>query len=125
MSLSTRKDKRVQVYRTVKKRLGNVDKTYRHFIYTESTYQKGGLWAGARELMDAEKIQGDMARENSAVQFTMNRNPNLTTDCVIIYNGQTYAVESIDLLDFRSIDVKVRAKAIKDNNKYAGDTYAK
>lgn len=124
MMLSARKDKRVQVYMAVKKRIGNTDKIYRQFIYAEDKKNDGGLWANVRELTGEEKVRNNLAFENTYVQFIMNRNANITTNCMIIYKGQVFAIESTDYLDFRSIDMKIKAKAIKDNNKYVGDLYS-
>ena len=124
MTLSARKDRLVQVYKTEKQRVDGKDKTYRRYIYTAAQKTAGGLWANARELTDEEKVRNDLAYENRYVQFIMNRNPKITTDCIIVYNSNTYAIESTDLLDFRAKDMKIKAKLIKDNNKYTGDLYS-
>lgn len=124
MILSARKDRLVQVYKAEKRKVGNADKTYKRYIYNETKKNNGGLWANARELMSEEKVRNDLAFEAAYVQFTLNRNPQITTECMILYNGQVYAVESIDNLDFRSKDMKIKAKAITDNNKYIGDLYS-
>lgn len=123
MTLSARKDRLVQVYKTEKRRVLGKDKSYRRFIYSIDQYNAGGLWANARELMGEEKVRNNLAYENTYVQFIVNRNPRITTGCIIIYDNNTYAIESTDNLDFRSRDMKIKAKLIKDNNKYIGDLY--
>lgn len=123
MALNARKDEKIQIYNTVIRQVGTLDTKYRKFIYNEEKYIQGGLWANVRALESSEKISNNLAYDIDYIQLIVNRNDKIATASRVIYRNQIYDIENIDPLDFRSMDIKIKAKKSVDNNKYEGDIF--
>lgn len=121
--INHRKDEKVQIYKTVKEVAGTRDVNYRQFIYDRNTYEGGGLWANARGLLSTEVMNSGLSFEQNYVQFILNRYNDIDKTCTIVYRYKQYAIESIDPVDFRATDIKVKAKEIDDTIPYEGDRF--
>lgn len=122
---NTKKDEKAQVYRTVTEpeEGGTRDLNYRQFIYNKDTFDGGGLWVNARGLLSTEVMNSGLATEQDYVQFKFNRYNDIDKKCKVIYRYEIYDIESVDPIDFRATDIKVKARKSVDNAKYAGDRF--
>lgn len=125
MALNHRKDEKIQIYESVTKRdLGSTrESSYRQFIYTEDMFESGGLWANARTLTMTEVTNSSLATDRMNVKFTVNRNDKITTRGKVIYRGEVYDINSIDALDFRSLEMSFTAVKTGDTTQYSGDLF--
>lgn len=121
--MNIRKDEKVQVYKTVVQVVGTREVKYRKYIYSEDIFYSGGLWANARGLLSSEVMSSGLSFEQDYVQFTLNRNKKIDKTCKIIYRNDIYDIESIDPMDFRAIDFKVKARKSVDNTVYSGEIF--
>lgn len=125
MALNHRKDEKIQIYeKSVRREEGTTrEVTYRQFIYDEDTFDRGGLWANARNLTLTEVTNSSLATDKQNVKFTVNRNDKITTRGKVIYRGEVYDINSIDYLDFRSLEMSLTAVKTDDTTKYSGDLF--
>ncbi len=124
--MNTRKDEKVQFYRKkiVREKGTTRDTYYRQFIYPESKYKSGGLYANARDMKDSEIVSSGLQQQVKTVLFTVNRNPLIEEDLKVIYRGEIYDITPpIDGLDGRTIDIKFTAVKTMDSTKYSGDKF--
>ena len=121
--MNERKDELAQVFYTHITRDGTKETKHRHYIYTLAQKESGGLYVNARGLTSDEKVSNNISININAVQFKFNRNDKITQNCKVVYRGKVYDIDTIDPIDFRSIDMKVRAKETKDTTKYGDDEY--
>ena len=125
MALNHRKDEKIQIYRTVvREEEGTTrESNYRQFIYDNDTFERGGLWANARTMTMTEIATGGLSIDRLNVKFTVNRNPQINTDCKAIYRGDVYDINSLDELDFRKPEMSFTAVKSGDTLKYSGDLF--
>lgn len=123
--LNKRKDEKIQIYIAEEREEENstVVKKYRRFIYGRELFEKGGLYANAREMTNTEVVNNGLEITKINVKFTVNRNKNITADCKIIYRGKVYDISAVDNTDFRSPDITFTAVLTSDTTKYAGDLF--
>lgn len=124
--LNKRKDEKIQVYSAVEQGLPNstIIRKYRKFIYDRDVFERGGLWANAREMTNTEVVNSGLEIAKVNVKFTVNRNRDITADCKVIYRGNVYDISSVDNTDFRSPDISFTAVLTSDTTKYTGDIFA-
>lgn len=125
MALNHRKDEKIQIYESITKREEGTtrENSYRKFIYDQDKFESGGLWANARTLTMTEVTNSSLATDRMNVKFTVNRNEKITTQGKVIYRGDIYDINSIDALDFRSLEMSFTAVKTGDTTKYNGDLF--
>lgn len=123
--LNKRKDEKIQVYSVYDHEAldSTVIRKYRKFIYDRDTFERGGIWANARELTNTEVVNSGMEIAKVNIKFTVNRNRSINADQKIIYRGKVYDISSVDNTDFRSVDMSFTAVLTSDTTKYAGDIF--
>lgn len=125
-TLNSRKDEKIQLYRKVLKRQSGSTKdlAYREFIYPESKYLSGGLYANARDMKNTEIVNNALQAEKTYLKFTVNRNPLIKEDLKVIYRGEIYDITPpIDNFDGRTVDITFMAVKSADTTKYTGDLF--
>lgn len=124
--LNKRKDEKIQVYQSVKRELPNstVEKDYRKFIYDRDLFERGGIYANAREMTNTEVVNSGLEISKINIKFTVNRRKKITAECKVIYRGQVYDISTVDSTDFRSPDISFTTVLTSDTKKYAGDIFA-
>lgn len=123
--LNKRKDEKIQIYIIEERETegSTVVKKYRKFIYSQDKFDRGGLWANVREMTNTEVVNSGLEIARINVKLTVNRNPDITADCKVIYRGKVYDISSVDNTDFRSPDMSFTAVLTSDTTKYAGDLF--
>ncbi len=123
--LNKRKDEKIQVYKPVAHDVpdSTIIRKYREFIYDRDTFERGGLWANAREMTNTEVVNSGLEIAKVNVKFTVNRSREITADYKVIYRGKVYDINSVDNTDFRSPDMSFTAVLTSDKTKYAGDIF--
>lgn len=123
--LNKRKDQKIQVYQVDEHDDSNstVIRKHRKFIYDRDTFERGGIWANARELTNTEVVNSGLEIAKVNIMFTVNRNRSINADQKIIYRGKVYDISSVDNTDFRSVDMSFTAVLTSDTTKYAGDIF--
>ena len=114
------------MYKSVEHETPNstVIRKYREFIYDRDTFERGGLWANAREMTNTEVVNSGLEIKQINVKFIVNRNRVISADCKVIYRGKIYDIKSVDNTDFRSVDMSFVATYSSDGEKYHGDIFA-
>lgn len=125
MALNHRKDEKIQIYysETIQKTGSTREETNRHFIYNKDKFESGGLFANARTLTNTELTNGGLNIDRMTINFTVNRNDKIATNCKVIYRGEVYDINTIDALDFRTKDMGFTAVKTGDTIKYSGDKF--
>lgn len=124
--LNKRKDEKIQVYFVyIADPLEGttVDRKFRHFIYDRDLFERGGIWANAREMTNTEVVNSGLEIAKVNVKFTVNRRKEITADCKVIYRGKVYDIGTVDNTDFRSNDMTFTAVLTSDTTKYEGDLF--
>lgn len=125
--MNHRKDEKIQLYRAVKRQVQGTTRTewIRQFIYSESIFLSGGIYANAREMKDSEVVTSGLQIGIEYRKFTVNRNPLIKEDLKVIYRGDVYDITPpIDNFDGRTKEITFNATKTSDTNKYTGDEYA-
>lgn len=124
--LNHRKDEKIQVYRLEEKPISpdsTIDKKYRKFIYSQDMFERGGIYANAREMTNTEVVNSGLEIAKVNVKFTINRRKEITADCKVIYRGKVYDIGAVDNTDFRSSDMTFTAVLTSDTTPYVGDLF--
>lgn len=109
--LNKRKDEKIQVYLAEEHEVegSTVIRKYRKFIYGKDLFERGGIYANARELTNTEVVSAGLEIAKVNIKFTVNRRSEITADCKVIYRGKVYDISSVDNTDFRSTDISFTA----------------
>lgn len=123
--LNKRKDEKIQIYVAEEREVedSTVVKKYRKFIYDREVFERGGIYANAREMSNTEVVNSGLELAKVNVKFTVNRNNSITADGKVIYRGKVYDINAVDKTDFRSPDMTFIAVLTSDTIKYAGDLF--
>lgn len=123
--LNKRKDEKIQVYLAEEHELpdSTIIKKYRKFIYSQDMFERGGIYANAREMTNTEVVNSGLEIAKVNVKFTANRRNEITADCKVIYRGKVYDIGTVDNTDFRSPDMTFTAVLTSDTTKYEGDLF--
>lgn len=124
--MNKRKDEKIQLYKKKEVELSGSTRTgkYREFIYSQTTYMGGGLWANAREMQSSELVTNGMQQGIKTIKFEVNRNSKITEDLKVIYRGEIYDIKPpIDELDGRTVDITFMAVKTVDTTNYLGDIF--
>lgn len=120
-----RKDERIQIYYRESETPQGTTRTsnYRHFIYSKTLYNAGGLFMQAAALSATDTVNSDLKVAKEPVKFTVNRNRKITNECKVIWNGVVYDISYVDGFDFRSRQITFVGIASADTTKYTGDRF--
>lgn len=123
--LNKRKDEKIQVYLAEEHEQpdSTIIKKYRKFIYSQDLFERGGIYANAREMTNTEVVNSGLEIAKVNVKFTVNRRKEITADCKVIYRGKVYDIGTVDNTDFRSPDMTFTAVLTSDTTKYSGDIF--
>lgn len=123
--LNKRKDEKIQVYVAEEHEQpdSTIIKKYRKFIYSQDLFERGGIYANAREMTNTEVVNSGLEIAKVNVKFTVNRRKEITADCKVIYRGKVYDIGTVDNTDFRSPDMTFTAVLTSDTTKYGGDLF--
>lgn len=123
--LNKRKDEKIQVYTAEERELpdSTIIKKYRRFIYNQDMFERGGIYANAREMTNTEVVNSGLEIAKVNVKFTVNRRKKITADCKVIYRGKVYDIGTVDNTDFRSPDMTFTAVLTSDTTPYVGDLF--
>lgn len=106
------KDKSILIYIRGVEELANGDT-----IYKKIYLQPKGMFLKAyvRSLSASERATSDSINQSNDIEVVINYRYNLEyrVDGFIEYAGKTYAITSIDVLDFKHTEMKLTARSVE------------
>jgi SPP1 family predicted phage head-tail adaptor len=107
--MSQIKDKIIKVFEVKAERdLSGNEVKIKRYIHGEA-----GLHAYVRELSEREKFAAKAAGTEQSVVFRINFNPRIRAGLRLEFNGESYAVASVDGYEFYQRDLTLRAVRVK------------
>ena len=94
------KNKKIQFYTPVAKKIEGSVTYKRKYPYTQSIYTAGGLWAYVRQLSGAEKFQNGIAVDKEIILAELNYNTKINSKMKAVFNGNIYDVGTPDNFEF-------------------------
>lgn len=102
------KDRQIRIFRIHSKRWANESEQsiIKEYMHPKDTF----LRAYIRQLSAGEMATEALKKQSDDFEAVINYRPEITTDCYIEFQGDTYRVTGVDGFDLKNIELKLRIR---------------